>query len=180
MTEPAEPASAPRPTSPTPTGPVQVEPVQVEEAGEATEELLQALRRLLPQLSGSAPALDAERLQAVLDHPGVHLFVARLGGEILGTLTLTALPLVSGLRATIEDVVVDQAARGQGLGQALTEAALGLAAALGARTVDLTSRPSREAANRLYQRLGFQQRQTNVYRFDLAAELAPGSAATRG
>ncbi|MFC0081334.1 GNAT family N-acetyltransferase [Aciditerrimonas ferrireducens] len=148
------------------------QPVQVEEATEATPELLKALQRLLPQLSASAPPLTEDRLRTLLAHPGVHLFVARVGDQVRGTLTLTALPLASGLRATIEDVVVDEEARGQGLGRALTEAALTKAAALGARTVDLTSRPSREAANRLYQRLGFQQRQTNVYRFDLAVQAA--------
>jgi ribosomal protein S18 acetylase RimI-like enzyme len=161
MAQPSEPLRAPAD-----------QPVQVEEATEASPELLGALQRLLAQLSASAPPLTEGRLGSVLAHPGVHLFVARVGGEVRGTLTLTALPLASGLRATVEDVVVDEAARGQGLGRALTEAALAKAAALGARTVDLTSRPSREAANRLYQRLGFQQRQTNVYRFDLAAQAA--------
>ncbi len=73
----------------------------------------------------------------------------------------------TGMRAWIEDVVVDEAARGQGVGEALNREALRLAKERGAITVDLTSRPSREAANRMYQRLGFTQRETNVYRYDL-------------
>jgi len=94
------------------------------------------------------------------------LLVARLDGRIVGSLTLALFRIPTGMRAWIEDVVVDEAARGHGVGDALNRAALEIAAERGARTVDLTSRPSREAANRLYRRLGFQPRETNVYRFD--------------
>ena len=87
-----------------------------------------------------------------------------MDGEILGTLTLVTFPIPTGLRAWIEDVVVDEAARGRGVGAALTQEAVRLAHEAGARTVDLTSRPSREAANRLYERLGFQMRDSKVYR----------------
>jgi ribosomal protein S18 acetylase RimI-like enzyme len=90
--------------------------------------------------------------------------VARVDGEIVGALTLVMFPIPTGLRAWIEDVVVDEAARGQGAGAALTREAVRLAQADGARTVDLTSRPSRQAANRLYERLGFQVRDSTVYR----------------
>ena len=86
---------------------------------------------------------------------------------ILGSLTLVVFPIPTGIRAWIEDVVVDDAARGRGVGEELNRFALDLAGRLGARTVDLTSRPSREAANRLYQRIGFEARDTNVYRFSL-------------
>jgi ribosomal protein S18 acetylase RimI-like enzyme len=85
---------------------------------------------------------------------------------VVGMLTLAVFRVPTGLRAWIEDVVVDEAVRGRGVGAELTNAAIHLANQRGARTVDLTSRPSREAANRLYQRLGFVQRETNVYRFD--------------
>ena len=85
----------------------------------------------------------------------------------VGTLTLVVFRIPTGVRAWIEDVVVDDAARGHGVGEALNQFALDLARGKGAKTVDLTSRPSREAANRLYQRIGFQPRETNVYRFDL-------------
>ena len=92
------------------------------------------------------------------------MLVARLDGEIVGTLTLVMFPIPTGTRAWIEDVVVDDATRGRGVGAALTQEAVRLARANGARTVDLTSRPARAAANRLYERLGFHLRDSNVYR----------------
>jgi ribosomal protein S18 acetylase RimI-like enzyme len=97
------------------------------------------------------------------------MFIARSvdTGQIIGSLTLALFRIPTGMRAWIEDVVVDEAARGQGVGAALNHAALERARREGARTVDLTSRPTREAANRLYKRLGFVQRETNVYRFSL-------------
>lgn len=85
-------------------------------------------------------------------------------GEIVGTLTLACFHIPTGTRAWIEDVVVDDAARGEGIGAALVEEAVRLARTAGARTIDLTSRPEREAANRLYERTGFARRETNVYR----------------
>ena len=139
--------------------------VQVEAVARVTDEVVEACRRLLPQLSGSAAPLGAEELGRVVGHQGTTLFVARGEGGIVGMLTLVTFPLATGLRARIEDVVVDEAARGQGVATALTMAALGLAERRGARSVDLTSRPSRVAANRLYRRLGFQLRQANVYRY---------------
>jgi ribosomal protein S18 acetylase RimI-like enzyme len=139
--------------------------VQIEVVEQVTDEVVTAFERLLPQLSRSAPALDAAALGAVAHFPGNHLLVARLDGEIVGTLTLVTFPIPTGLRAWIEDVVVDEAGRGTGVGAQLTQAAIRLAHAAGARTVDLTSRPSREAANRLYERLGFQVRDSKVYRF---------------
>jgi ribosomal protein S18 acetylase RimI-like enzyme len=143
--------------------------VEVEVVRDATDEALKAFDRLLPQLSRSAQALDAEALRALVTWPGNRLLVARVGGDIVGALTLVMFPIPTGWRAWIEDVVVDEAARGQGVGAALTREAVRLARADGARTVDLTSRPSREAANRLYERLGFQLRDSKVYR--LAADL---------
>lgn len=137
----------------------------MEEVTAASDEVLEALRRLVPQLSSSAPALAAAELAEMTSSPASVLLVARDGGgTIVGTLTLALFRIPTGLRAWIEDVVVDDAARGRGVGALLTEAALERAAAAGARSVDLTSRPSREAANRLYQRLGFDPRDTNVYR----------------
>ena len=137
----------------------------------SSPEVVEAMERLIPQLSRSAPALSAEQCEALISQEGVYLFVFRPdtadGGPapILGMLTLATFTIPTGLRAWVEDVVVDSEARGQGAGQALVEAAVEHAASLGARTVDLTSRPSREAANRLYQRAGFELRETNVYRY---------------
>lgn len=95
------------------------------------------------------------------------MFLARVEGRIVGSLTLATFRIPTGVRAWIEDVVVDEQARGHGVGEALNRAALDLARAEGAITVELTSRPSREAANRLYLRMGFVVRDTNVYRYTL-------------
>lgn len=140
----------------------------IEEVETATDEILEALARLVPQLSASAKPPSRDELVAMVGSDAVRLLVARDdAGVIVGTLTLAIVPIPTGLRASIEDVVVDEAARGNGVGEALTEKALSLAHAAGARTVDLTSRPSRAAANRLYERLGFVARETNVYRHSL-------------
>jgi ribosomal protein S18 acetylase RimI-like enzyme len=140
--------------------------VTVEEAAAADHELLDAVKGLLPQLSSSAPPPTFAELDEVATSPATTLFVARnAGGRIVGALTLVHFRLPTGVRAWIEDVVVDQTERGGGIGSALVGAAVETARQAGARTVDLTSRPDREAANRLYQRLGFVRRETNVYRF---------------
>jgi ribosomal protein S18 acetylase RimI-like enzyme len=140
--------------------------VEVEEATEATPQLLEALGRLLPQLSSSAPPLDIATLTELVTAPGTTLLVARQEATVVGSLTLVVFRIPTGIRAWIEDVVVDEAVRGAGIGAALCRAAIERAAAAGARTVDLTSRPSRQAANRLYQHLGFVARETNLYRYD--------------
>ncbi len=140
--------------------------MQVEECTEVTEELVAAMARLIPQLSSSSPPPGAEALDAIVGSDACHLLLARDDdGTILGSMTLVVFPIPTGIRAWIEDVVVDGDARGRGVGAALNRAALDRARDLGARTVDLTSRPSREAANRLYRRLGFVARETNVYRW---------------
>lgn len=139
--------------------------IVIELAGDATPEVVEAMVRLLPQLSSSAPPPTAAEIAEIVGSPATLLLLARLDGRIVGSLTLALFRLPSGMRAWIEDVVVDGEARGHGVGEALNRAALDEAKARGARTVDLTSRPSREAANRLYQRLGFVTRETNVYRF---------------
>ena len=142
--------------------------LNVFEVHEVDDELEAAVADLLPQLSRSAPKLTREQLVALVSHPAITFLAVRADeGPIIGILTLALFPLPTGLRAWIEDVVVDAAAARQGAGTALTRAAMDLARAAGARTVDLTSRPSREAANRLYQGLGFERRETNVYRYDL-------------
>jgi ribosomal protein S18 acetylase RimI-like enzyme len=129
-------------------------------------ELVSAMRSLLPQLSSASPP-SAEELAAIVDSPATSLLVARDGDAIVGMLTLAVFRIPTGVRAWIEDVVVDEAARGQGVGEALTLAAVELARGAGARSVELTSRPTREAANRLYRRLGFEERETNVLRLAL-------------
>jgi ribosomal protein S18 acetylase RimI-like enzyme len=140
--------------------------VQIEIASEATDELRDALAHLLPQLSSSPPP-TLDELRLITANPESVLFVARLEGRIVGSLTLIFYRIPTGLKAWIEDVVVDETARGHGIGELLNRAALDEAGRRGAKAVSLTSRPSREAANRLYQRIGFESRPTNVYRYDL-------------
>ena len=131
------------------------------------DELMSAFARLIPQLSSSNPPPNRSQLDEIVSSPTTVLFVARVDGRIVGALTLVLFRLPTGLRAWIEDVVVDGEVRGAGVGEALNRAALTEAKSRGSLTVDLTSRPSREAANRLYQRLGFVARETNVYRINL-------------
>ncbi len=139
--------------------------VPVEAATEVTAELVEAIAGLVPQLSSSSPPPGQAELAEIVASPATTLLVARLPeGGIVGTLTLVIFRIPTGVRAWIEDVVVDGGARGRGVGEALNEEAIRRAAAAGARSVDLTSRPSRESANRLYRRLGFEIRDTNVYR----------------
>lgn len=144
--------------------------MKIERVTEVNDELAAAFDRLIPQLSSSNPPPTRRELRELIDSPATILFVARdeaAGDAIVGALTLALFRIPTGLRAWIEDVIVDAASRGKGIGEALCRAALDHARAAGATTVDLTSRPSREAANRLYQRLGFERRETNVYRYKL-------------
>ena len=142
--------------------------VRVEVLREVTDEVVGTFGRLLPQLSRSAPPIDRATLDRLVSSAATTVLLARADGRIVGTLSLVMFPIPTGLRAWIEDVVVDQAARGQGVGEALITEALRLAEAAGARTVDLTSRASREAAGRLYERVGFQSRETRAYRYAFA------------
>jgi ribosomal protein S18 acetylase RimI-like enzyme len=145
----------------------------VSEVTTVTRDVVAALARLVPQLSSSAPAPSEQDIAAIASSPATVLLVARDGeGTVVGSLTLVVFRAPTGPRAWIEDVVVDSTTRSQGTGSALVREALARATAVGARTVDLTSRPSREAANRLYVRLGFVQRETNVYRWNHAPDEA--------
>lgn len=136
------------------------------EATEVTPELVEAMGRLVGQLSRSAPAPTVDEIAEIVSSPASHLLVARDPNtdSIVGLVVLVLFRIPTGLRSWIEDVVVDEACRGQGVGEGLVEAAVRVASTAGARTIDLTSRPSRDAANRLYQRAGFELRDTNVYR----------------
>ncbi len=144
-------------------------PVAVACAGELTPGEIAAVARLVPQLS-SAPPPDPAILQAIAGAPGTSLLLARVEGKVVGMLALVVFRIPTGVRAIVEDVVVDEAIRGRGVGAALVAEALEVAKAAGARTVDLTSRPSRAAANRLYERCGFVRRETNVWRRELGSD----------
>lgn len=141
--------------------------IVVEPVVDATEEVVSACHRLIPQLSSSSVNISHDELREIVSGDSTVLFAARDDGAIVGLLTLAIFRIPTGIRAWIEDVVVDERARGRGVGEALNQAALAEAKRRGAKTVDLTSRPSREAANRLYQRIGFVRRDTNVYRYDV-------------
>jgi ribosomal protein S18 acetylase RimI-like enzyme len=141
---------------------------KVEELTEVTDEVVEAFGRLLPQLSRSARPMDRAAIARVAGSAGSTVLIARGDdGLIMGMLTLVMFHIPTGLRAIIEDVVTDDAARGQGAGTALTTEAVRIARAAGVRDVDLTSRPSRVAAGRLYEKLGFEIRDTRVYRYTI-------------
>jgi ribosomal protein S18 acetylase RimI-like enzyme len=144
--------------------------MEIYEAKEVTDELVEAFKCLVPQLSSSAPAPTREEIRQMVESPAVILLMARDEGRLVGSLSLVVFRIPTGVRAWIEDVVVDGSQRGKGIGEALTRAALDRAKEEGVKTVDLTSRPSREAANRLYLRVGFQPRQTNLYRYTIDQE----------
>jgi ribosomal protein S18 acetylase RimI-like enzyme len=144
--------------------------IEVAVAIDATDELVNACARLLPQLSSWAAPLDRAALAEIIASASTALLLARdsdKGGEIVGMLTLIVFRIPTAVRAWIEDVVVDSSARGRGVGESLTQAAIRLAAERGARTIDLTSRPSREAARRLYMKLGFKIRETDAFRYEI-------------
>lgn len=144
--------------------------MEIFEAREVTDELVAAFQTLVPQLSTSNPAPTRAQIQEMVDSPAVIVLMAREEGRLVGSLSLVVFRIPTGVRAWIEDVVVDGSMRGKGLGEALTRAALERAKELHVKTVDLTSRPSRESANRLYQRVGFEARQTNLYRYTIPQE----------
>jgi len=128
---------------------------------------------LFPQLSRSAPVPRAEHLREIVDSGCTVLLFARdrsRSGQIVESLTLAVFRIPTGVRAWIEDVVVDSTAREKGVGEALSRETLRVAATMGARMVELTFRPSRDTANRLHRRLGFQSRETNVYRYSSPGE----------
>jgi ribosomal protein S18 acetylase RimI-like enzyme len=139
--------------------------IGVEILDEVTDEVVEAFGRLLPQLSRSAKPLDAAAIAALASSAATTVLLARSDGRIAGSLSLVIFRIPTGLRAWIEDVVVDEEARGQGIGAVLTREAIRLAGEAGVRTVDLSTRPSRVAAGRLYEREGFKQRDTRMYRY---------------
>ena len=146
--------------------------ISVRAATEVDDGLVEAFSRLIPQLSSSSPPPTAAELLSIIDNPNSVLFIAELDGDddvrsVVGSLTLAFYRIPTGLKAWIEDVVVDESARGLGVGKALNVAAIDESRQRGAKNVSLTSRSSREAANRLYQRLGFEPYETNLYRFGL-------------
>jgi ribosomal protein S18 acetylase RimI-like enzyme len=141
--------------------------IEVRRVEHADVEVEEALARLIPQLSSTSPIPRRQELEALIASDSSVLLAAKEDGGIIGLLTLVLVRIPTGVRARIEDVVVDERARGRGVGEHLSREAIRLAAEGGAKTVDLTSRPGRRAANRLYERLGFERRDTHVYRYNI-------------
>ncbi len=141
--------------------------VRIESATVASAELQGVLAALLPQLNRSVPVPSLDHLKAMVADPAVTLLLARDGSEIVGTAAVVVYVTPIWVKARIEDVVVDQAARGRGVGEALVRECIEVARHRGAAIVELQSARSREAANRLYPRLGFELRDSNVYRLAL-------------
>jgi len=140
--------------------------MKIEELTDFSTQALDAVNGLLPQLSSSSAVLDESDLRNIMNSESTKLFLASDEDGVFGMLSLVLFRIPTGRKAWVEDVVVDEKARGRGVGKLLTEHAVSVAREHGAHSVDLTSRPSRAAANALYQRVGFQQRETNVYRFN--------------
>ncbi len=140
------------------------------EMTDITDEIVQAFQCLIPQLSQHSTPPTKNLLAAIAASPDTFTFLVRFPAEdsaIVGSATLATFQTPTGRHGWIEDVIVDDKARRRGIGRALVETCLGKARELGLREVNLTSRPSREAANRLYQELGFVRRDTNVYRYPI-------------
>jgi len=142
--------------------------IEISEIQQADEAVLTSVNRLLPQLSKSAKLIDIKQLNRLTESECTRLYFAKEGTEVLGMLSLVIFPIPTGIKAWIEDVVVDERARGKGVGKALMKKALAEAVNLGTKSIDLTSRPSRETANKLYQSIGYQERETNVYRYKIS------------
>ncbi len=142
--------------------------MQIDIVTQADEELYNAFQRLVPQLTNNNPPPSLNDLTALVRDSSSTLMVARKdSGEIVGTLTLTVYRVPTGIRSIIEDVIVANSARGQGIGEALMKRAIEVAREKGASNISLTSNPMRESANRLYLRMGFKKRETNAYQIKL-------------
>lgn len=144
--------------------------MHIERLTHIDEHIVDAFRRLMPQLTSRRTDSSLATLERVISSEETHLFVAIDEEKIIGTLTLLFYQIPSGRKAWIEDVIVDQQVRGKGVGTALMWHALQIARSQGAEKVDLTSHPDRKAANKLYQKMGFRFRESNVYRYEFAQD----------
>jgi ribosomal protein S18 acetylase RimI-like enzyme len=130
-----------------------------------SSDLRVGVRSLLPQLTSPDRLLSESELSRIVSSPHTKLFVARAGGNIIGMISLAVVQMPSGVRSYLEDLVVDSAYRRRGVATALLEAAIDHARRSGARSLDMTSRPSRRDAIRLYEKMGFRRRETNAFRY---------------
>ena len=142
--------------------------MKIKEVSRISDRVFQSVVRLVPQLNPESELPSRIRLKEILRSEATHLFIAELeNNEIAGILTLVIYEIPTGKRVWIEDVVVEEAHRGEGIGKALMMHAIDFAGSAGAKSIDLTSRPFRKAANKLYSKMGFDRRETNVYRYTI-------------
>ena len=143
--------------------------ITIESVRKPTAQILAALERLLPQLNPTLAVPDMERLQRLIADPAVTLLVAKEGDEIVGTTTVIVYTTPFWVKARLDEVVVGAGARGKGVGEALVKAALDVGRERGAQVAELQSGrgEARKAAHRLYERLGFKIRETDVMRIVL-------------
>lgn len=142
----------------------------IENVSEVTQELCEALQRLIPQLGVHKVPPTLDELNALIESEASALLIARYPNEnssIMGILCLVVYRVPTGLRSIIEDVIVDETMRRRGIGEALMCRAIELAREIGVENVALTSNAQREAANQLYQSMGFELRKTNPYIYRL-------------
>lgn len=142
--------------------------IQIDNPAEVTQELVEALGKLIAQLNPALPVPTAEHLATLLADPAATLLVARDGNRIVGTAMVIVYPTTIRFESRIEDVVVDESARGRGVGEALVNACIEVARSRGASIIELQTARVREAANRLYERMGFERRDSNPYRMTLS------------
>jgi len=138
--------------------------IKIKQLTTASQDVLNVINSLLPVLSEDMPLLTYDKLVEIINSDNIMIFVAEENGEIVGMMTFVTYRIPSGLKAWIEDVVVDNSKQGKGIGRALIEKAIEYANQLNILKVDLTTAPFRVAANALYQKIGFTKRETNVYR----------------
>lgn len=140
------------------------EKIEIREVKQFGQRIYTSVLSLLKQLSPDAILPDEAHLNEIIESENSYLFVAELNEQIVGMLTVVTYNIPSGMKTWIEDVVVDAELRGKGIGKLLTMHAIEFAKSTGAASIELTSRPSRVSANKLYQEIGFQQRETNCYK----------------
>ena len=137
-----------------------------------SQKIYKAVLKLLPQLAPASELPSEDYIKGILRSKNTHFIIAELDNkDIIGILTIAVYNIPTGTKFWIEDVVVDETHRGKGYGKELMLYAIGFARSAGAKSIELTSRPSRIAANQLYKDLGFELRETNVYRYNLGKKI---------
>ncbi|MFV0536376.1 MAG: GNAT family N-acetyltransferase [Dysgonomonas sp.] len=140
--------------------------IEIKQIKEITPEIIEAFSILIPQLTAKSETPNKKYLEEIIKTQSAYLFTA-CNPDIVGSITVVVMNTPSGSKAWIEDVIVDKNARGQNVGEKLVSFAIDFAKKLNITSINLTSSPDRVAANKLYQKLGFILRETNVYRLTI-------------